>query len=145
MQTHNNPDNAQVWLLDEHRIVRRTLIEYCFKKHFPAYSIAEFADAAAVMKACKMQLKKGDWPLLFITDFNHAGANGIELASYIRDLEKHNSVMGMHIVLFSMVSETILAATAKQADNPVNKIFSKADDMERLIHYLGEILHSPKT
>lgn len=130
----------RILLLDDHKVFRHGLIDYCIRLFFKNIELIEFENGDEAHEFIKNEINNKSKIDLFITDINHPGIRGHELVKSIRFQEVLSGTSTrIPIMILSMVDETRYPELV--ADNIVDSYLTKATEPEDIIDCMEEILY----
>lgn len=130
----------RVVYLDDHKLFRGTVVNYCIKPFFKNMDIIEFENGDDTYDFIKTEIGNNNKIDLIITDINHPGLRGQELVKYIRFHEGLSvSSKRIPIIMLTMVDETRYPELVE--DKIVDSYLSKATEPEDIIDCMEEILY----
>ena len=125
--------------LDDHTLYRRSLTDYCIKPFFTNIELIDFTDGNTAINFISNQLREDNKLNLIISDINHPGLKGNELAFKIRYYENLYKRFRTPIMILSMVDE--MYCPELKTKNIVDGFLSKAAEIEDVIDCLEELLY----
>jgi len=130
----------RILVLDDHKLFRKAITEYCIRPFFKNIDLLEFENGDDAYEFIKNEINNKNKIDLFITDINHPGIRGQELVKSIRFQEAlSGNPANIPIMILSMVDETRYPELV--ADNIVDSYLTKATEPEDIIDCMEEILY----
>ena len=129
-----------ILVLDDHKVFRTGLIDYCIRLFFKNINLVEFENGDDADAFIKKGLNDKNRIDLIITDINHPGMRGQELVKSIRYYESlADNKIRIPIIILTMVDETRYPELI--ADKMVDRYLTKATEPEDIIDCIEEILY----
>ena len=131
----------RILILDDHRVFRHGLIDYCIKLFFKNIELIEFENGDEAYEFIKNEISSKSKIDLFITDINHPGLRGQELVKSIRFYEGLSATPNrIPIIILSMVDESRYPELVE--DKIIDSYLTKATEPEIIIDCMEEILYN---
>lgn len=126
--------------LDDHSIFRDGLSKSCIQPFFTNAELIGFSNGDEAYDFIKNEITANRKIDLIITDINHPGLKGNELAKAIRDYERlSDNPIHIPILIISMVEEKNFPEL--RANKVVDAYLTKATEVEDIIVCIETILH----
>jgi CheY-like chemotaxis protein len=84
----NSSSHLRILFLDDHKLFRTAIIDYCIKTFYPFAEIIEVENGDIALEKAKQYITKNIPPHLIITDFNHPGLLGHQFINRLRAFER---------------------------------------------------------
>ncbi|MBL0200347.1 MAG: response regulator transcription factor [Chitinophagaceae bacterium] len=129
-----------ILVLDDHKVFRTGLIDYCIRLFFRNISLVEFENGDDADAFIKKDLNDKNRIDLIITDINHPGMRGQELVKSIRYNESlSGNKTRIPIIILTMVEEIRYPELIE--DKIVEYYLTKSTEPEDIIDCMEEILY----
>ena len=129
----------RVVYLDDHKLFRGSVVNYCIKPFFKNMVIIEFENGDDTYDFIKTEINNKNKIDLIISDINHPGLRGQELVKSIRIVEDlDGGANRIPIILLTMVGESYYPELLK--NKMVDYFLSKATEPEDIIDCMEDIL-----
>lgn len=131
---------ARIVYLDDHQLIRNAIVEYCIRPFFGNIPLVIFTNGNEAFEYLKEQLNLDIFIDLFITDINHPGMRGNDLAKQIRLYEQRlKRSRSIPILIISMVDPTTYPELLTQ--KIVDAWLTKAAEVEDIVACIEELLY----
>ena len=130
----------RILVLDDHKVFRTGLIDYCIRLFFKNIDLIEFQNGDDAYEFIKNEINNNSKIDLFITDINHPGMRGQELVKSIRYYESlSGDKIRIPIIILTMVDKTRYPELI--ADKIVDHYLTKTTEPEDITDCMEEILY----
>lgn len=134
------PSTATIVFLDDHSLIRETVVDFCLKPFFSNIDIIQFSDGDDALEFLKNKISHYKKIDLLITDINHPGLKGHDLVKAVRKLEWMSEIpYRIPIIILSMVEESRLPELKAEG---INAYLCKSSEPEEIIEQVENILYA---